>query len=93
MTTYFDLVVKNKDHIKVEVIKIINNKTMFITWSFSCNLHCDYGIRAELMTCLYTERKSKVNKHIQLYQKATGRKFKLTKTNNDANYTRLIYSI
>lgn len=91
MTTYTDLVMSKKDLLVVKVIKVIDNNTMKTTYAIYTNLHMDYGICKELMNSFSGTSKKKFNKELQFYMKLTGRKAKLSKTDNDENRTRLIY--
>lgn len=91
MATYTDLVISKKDLLVIKAIKVIDNKTMKTTYAIYTNLHIDYGICKEMMNSFYGTSKKKFNKELQLYMKLTGRKAKLSKTDNDINHTRLIY--
>ena len=91
MTTYTDLVISKKELLIVKIIKVVDNKTMETTYSIYTNLHMDYGICKEMMNSFYGTSKKKFNKKLQFYMKLTGRKAKLSKTDNDINHTRLIY--
>lgn len=90
---YWELVAANKDRIVVEYKRCINDETLLSSYSFSTNLHCDFGICDKQMRSEFLTKKRKFNKLVQQYQKATGKKFKLVRTENDLGYTRLVYSL
>lgn len=91
--TYLQLLELNKVALQVKLIKIIDNNTMRVEYSFNTNVHCDFGIQKDFMRSLFTSKKSLANKTIQQYQKVKGKKFKLAATDNSLGYTRLIYTL
>lgn len=92
--SYFDLVRKYKDTFYLRYMIIVNDKTAQIGYSILTNLHCDYGTSLdELYSSLHTSKKSKVNKMLSQYKKATGKKIRLTGTDNGLGYTRLVYEL
>ena len=92
MATYKDLLIKHKERLKVKIIISINNETMTKSYSLYTNMHCDWGVVDEYLNHLYTSKKSVFNKDLQLFRSVLGRKPKLTATDNDESYTRLIYT-
>ena len=93
MSEYDKLVIANKDNLKIQVMKIIDNKSLLITYSIKTNLNVDFGICDEMFSAFHSNSKGRFNKRISKYQNLTGRKIKLTGTDNSLGYTRLIYSI
>lgn len=91
--TYSELLNKYQDQVLIKCMVIIDNRSMVKTYSIYTNLHVGFGICTEMMNALYTAKKGKYNKTVGLYKKALGRKIRLTSTDNDANYTRLIYTL
>lgn len=92
MGTYKDLLVKYKERLKVKIIICINNETMMKSYSIYVNMHCDWGIVDEYLRHLSTNQKSVFNKDLQVFRSVIGKKPKLTATDNDESYTRLIYT-
>ena len=93
MSEYNKLVLANKDKLKLKIMKIIDDKSLIITYSILTNLHVDFGICGEMLSCFHSTSKGRFNKRIASYQNLTGRKIKLVGTDNSLGYTRLIYSI
>lgn len=91
--SYSDRVLENKATLKVEFFKIIDNKTLKTTYSIFTNLHVDLGIVDTMLKHLHTEKKSEYNKRMRFFKTRIGGSLKLTRIENDANYTRLIYTI
>lgn len=69
MKTYFNLVEENKDKIYIEFYKIIDDKTLKISYSIFTNLHCEFGIRDQTMKHWHGYKKSQYNKQIQFLGK------------------------
>ena len=92
MTTYRDLLIKHKERLKVKIIISIDNETMTKSYSIYVNMHCDWGIVDEYLRHLSTNKKSVFNKDLQVFRSVLGKKPRLTETNNDKTYTRLIYT-
>tara|TARA_R110000744_G_C19371770_1_gene563264 strand:+ start:87448 stop:87732 length:285 start_codon:yes stop_codon:yes gene_type:complete len=90
---YFDMVGKNKDNIVIEFMKIIDNETLKVSYSFSTNLHADFGISDRMYSSWFGTSKRKANRLVSDYKKAVGFKMRLCRVNNDKAFTRLIYSI
>ena len=92
MSTYKDLLIKHKERLKVKIIISIDNETMTKSYSIYTNMHCDWGIVDEDLGHLYTNKKSIFNKELQVFRSVLRKKPKLTMTDNDESYTRLIYT-
>jgi hypothetical protein len=90
---YCEIVAINKDKIDVQLIVIINNKTLFRDYSIYTNLHLDFGISKEMFNHLYTSKKKDFNKKFNMFEKITGRKFRFCGVDNCENYTRLCYRL
>ena len=90
---YTDLIATNKDKLLVEFWVIIDNATLKRQYRIFTNLHCDYGIREYMLCAGDFTSKSKFNRRIAEYRQWTGFKMQLSRTNNDVNYTRLIYKL
>lgn len=94
MTTYIEMIRQYVDELEVECIVSIDDKTMQKRYSIYSNLHTDVGICAgEMFKHIHTASKREYNKEVQMIKQATGRKFKLSRTNNSLGYTRLIYTL
>jgi len=93
MPTYADLIVLNKDTLKVEVILSIDNLTLIRSWGFYSNLHVDWGICDKLLRGISTRSRRKARRKMQMYKSCTGKKFKLARTDNCPNYTRLVFKL
>lgn len=91
--TYEELVIKNREKLKIEIIFSIDNKTLRQSCGIYTNLHCDFGISETMFNAFYSSSKNKIRKQIAFYKKLTGYKMKLTRTNNSPSYTRLIYTM
>ena len=94
MGMYFDLVKKNKDNIVIEFKRVINDKTLKVSYIINTNLRMDYGLdtTGNLYNAFHTTSKRKFNKRIAEYKQATGRKPRLTGTDNSLGFTRLVYT-
>jgi hypothetical protein len=84
---------QNKDKVKFELMRIIDNKTLHEYRSILSNVMCDglnYYIANEMVSLPFTRRdfRRRVNSLALIF----GRKPKLVRTSNDAQYTRLIYA-
>lgn len=93
MSTYAELVTLNKKDFTVEFMRIINNKNLKNSYAIYTNLHVDYGIVDRLLNHYSGTKRSEFNKKIKFFSSLLGRKIKLVRTDNDENYTRLIYTI
>ena len=93
MKTYFDLVEENKDNVYVEFYKIIDDKTLKVSYSIFVNLHCGFGICDKMMKHWHGYKKSQYNKQIQFFRKATNNNLKLVRIENSSGFTRLVYAI
>ena len=93
MSDYFNLVEKNKANFRLEYLLIINDETAQVSYSILTNLHCDFGIQSNLMAHMHTTRRSKIRKALASYQRATGKKLRLSETRNSLGYTRLVYTL
>lgn len=94
MPTYTEMLRQYANTIEVECIVSIDDKTLRKSYSIYQNLHLDFGIVCDSMfKHTHTTSKRKYNKEIRAIKQATGRKFKLSKTNNGLGYTRLIYTL
>lgn len=92
MSSYKDLLVKYKERLKVKIIISINNETMMKSYSVYTNLHRDWGIVDEYLNHLYTSKKSVFNKDLQVFISVLRKKPRLSGTDNDESYTRLVYT-
>ena len=88
--TYSDLITMHAQNIKIELMHVIENRTMRQTWSFYINLHVDFGVQNYLMRTATFSSSKKAGKRRRYYESLTNRRFILHRTNNDLNYTRLI---
>ena len=94
MATYIEMLRQWANDLEVECIVSIDDKTMQKRYSIYLNLHIDVGICAgELFKHMHTASKREYNKEVLIIKQATGRKFKLSRTNNSLGYTRLIYTL
>lgn len=93
MSEYFLKVQANKDKFYLKYMIIINNETAHVTYSILTNLHMVFGCTDELYSSHHTRKKTKINKALSQYKKATGKKLKLTGTDNSLSYTRLVYEL
>lgn len=94
MFTYIEMLRQYANDLEVECIVSIDDKTMQKRYSIYSNLHMAAGICAgELFKHMHTTSKREYNKEVQRIKQATGRKFKLSRTNNSLGYTRLIYTL
>lgn len=94
MPTYIAMLRQYASAIEVECIVSIDDKTLRKSYSIYQNLHLDFGIVCgSMFKHMHTTSKRKYNKEIQVIKQATGRKFKLSKTNNSLGYTRLVYAL
>lgn len=93
MSEYFSKVQANKDKFYLKYMIIVDNNTAQVTYSILTNLHMMYGCTSELYSRLFTTKKGKANKALSQYKKATGKKLKLTGTDNNLGYTRLVYEL
>ena len=91
--TYAELIIKNREKLKIEIIFAIDDKTLRQSCSIYTNLHCDFGISEAMFNSFYSSSKNKIRKRIAFYKKLTGYKMKLTKTDNSLGRTRLIYTM
>lgn len=92
MATYKDLLVKYKERLKVKIIISINNENMTKSYSLYTNMHCDWGVVDEYLRHRSTTKKAVFNKDLQVFRSVIRKKPKLTATDNDESYTRLIYT-
>lgn len=88
---YSDLVRSNASKAEFYFIKIIDNKTLQVHYSILTNLHLDYGVCDNLFSHFRGSSWRKYRKRVQEIKQAGNYKVKLFKTDNDANYTRLVY--
>lgn len=91
--TYQDLVRLHKDKIRLKFLVVIDNNTLRKSYAVYTNLHCDYGLVGEMLNHYHGNKKSKFRERCNFYKKTTGRRWKLVGTDNDTNYTRLVYSL
>lgn len=84
---------QNKDKVKFELMRIINNRTLHEHRSIQSNVMCDglnYYIANEMVSLPF--RRSDFRRRVNSLTLIFGRKPKLVRTDNDASFTRLIYS-
>ena len=93
MSGYFLKVQANKDKFYLKYMIIINNETARVAYSILTNLHMVFGCTDELYSSYHTRKKTKINKALSQYKKATGKKLKLVGTDNSLSYTRLVYEL
>lgn len=91
--TYAELIIKNREKLKIEIIFSIDDETLIQFCSIYTNLHCSFGISETMLNAFHSSNKNKTRKRIAFYKKLTGYKMKLTKTDNSLGYTRLIYTM
>lgn len=93
--TYLEMVEANKDKIIVEYKRCINDENMHSYYFFFTNLHCEFGLCDQMfqISTVGMTKKREFNKKLQQYQKVTGKKFKLVRTENSLGYTRLVYRL
>lgn len=94
MPARFDMMKQNKDTLQIKCLVIVCDKTLQVTYSLHTNLHLEWGIsKDEMYSSLHTRSQRKYKKALYEIRQATGRKFKLTGTDNGLGYTRLIYTL
>lgn len=89
---YVELLKNNRKGLVVSVTKVINNKTLDVSYFYGTNFHVDFGICDEIFRVSIGRSKRKFNKQVRIFKEGTGKNLRLSATNNDANYTRLIYT-
>lgn len=91
--TYDEVVRKNADKAEYYFMQIIDNSTLQITYSVLTNLHIDRGICLELFSIYHGTSKRQYRKIFNKVKNAGNFKVRLHKTNNDENYTRIIWKL
>lgn len=91
--TYAEIVRKNADKAEYYFMKIIDNSTLQIAYSVLTNLHLDHGVCSELFSHYHGASKRQYRKIFHKVKNAGNFKVKLHKTDNDANYTRIIWRL
>ena len=87
------MVLQNRDSIIIEFCKIIDDKTLQVSYLITTNLHCDFGIGKDQLTHFSGTKKGKYNKLIAYYKKMLGFRIKLLRTDNSYGYTRIYYRL
>ena len=95
MTTYDELVLKNKDSMIVELIYSIADKTMAESYAIYTNLHTDFGCSVDgRMYCHWRGTSKKAARRLMAkFKNLLHGRIMLARTDNGTGYTRLVYRV